>query len=248
MKKTITKVNFKEIVKKNLAPKITMGGNIQLGNTSTFGVWSTLKGNEYINIKKLNGSVQGTCGEYCKNCSKECYVNHSYRYGSVLYRHALNALWIKNDLHTTFYLLSKQLERKKKPFDIIRINQSGELTSPEELQEWNNLALKNPKTIFYVYTKNYNAVKELIKMKKIAKNLTVLISIWHDQGVKEYEEMKDCPNIKAFVYDDGVMNIKSDTQCMAYAGGKLNHNITCEKCKKCFDRNNSHKVISCKSH
>lgn len=233
-------------------PKIIGGGNIKLGNNPLFGSWSTMKGktSEVRYVKKYDGSCSGTCGDCAKNCSESCYVNASYRYGSVIQRHAVNATYIKENLKLTFKLLDEQLTRKKDKFQIIRINQSGELTGYKELKAWINLAIKHPETQFYVYTKNYKAVKKLVASDITVPNtFTILISVWHKQGVKEFEMWKNLSYIKAFVYDDGEMSIKPQTYCKAYDdNGKLDHNVSCEKCKKCFNRNSNHKIIACKSH
>lgn len=233
-------------------PKIVGGGNIKLGDNPLFGSWSTMKGgdDEIRYVKKYGGSCSGTCGDCAKNCSKSCYVNASYRYGSVIQRHAVNTTYIKEDLGKTFEILDKQLTRKKEKFQIIRINQSGELTGYKELKAWIDLAAKHKETKFYVYTKNYKAVEKLIKSNiKVPDSFTILISIWHDQGVKEFNKWKKLSYIKAFVYDDGEMSIKPQTYCKAYDDkGKLDHNVSCEKCKKCFNRNDNHKIIACKSH
>ena len=233
-------------------PKIVGGGNIKLGNNPLFGSWSTMKGgdDEVRYVKKYGGSCSGTCGSCAKHCSNSCYVNHSYRYGSVIQRHAVNATYIKENLNLTFAILDDQLTRKREKFQIIRINQSGELTGYKELKHWVDLSAKHPETTFYVYTKNYRAVKKLIASgTTVPDTFTILISIWHKQCVKEFEKWKDLPYIKAFVYDDGELHIKPQTYCKAYDdNGKLDHNVSCEKCKKCFNRNGNHKIIACKSH
>ena len=161
-------------------PKIIGGGNIKLGDNPLFGSWSTMKGgdDEIRYVKKYGGSCAGTCGDCAKACSDSCYVNASYRYGSVIQRHAVNATYIKEDLKLTFKILDEQLTRKKDKFEIIRINQSGELTGYQELKAWVELATKHSKTKFYVYTKNYNAVTKLINNEvPVPDNFTILISV-----------------------------------------------------------------------
>ena len=233
-------------------PKSGGGGNIKLGDNPLFGSWSTMKGgdNEVRYVKKYDGYCSGTCGTCAEHCTKSCYVNHSYRYGSVIQRHAVNAVWLKENMKKTFEILHKQLQRKKQKFQIIRINQSGELTSFAELKHWIDLAVKHSETLFYVYTKNYKAVKRLVNSDiSVPHNFTILISGWHEHGVKEFNELKQYNYIKAFVYDDGELHIPIQTYCKAYDdNGKLDHSVSCEKCKKCFNRNKNHKVIGCKSH
>ena len=117
-------------------PRIIGGGNIKLGDNPLFGSWSTMKGgdDEIRFVKKYGGSCSGTCGDCAKHCSSSCYVNHSYRYGSVIQRHAINTVYMKEDVATTFRILDEQLTARKKKFEIVRINQSGELTGFDELK------------------------------------------------------------------------------------------------------------------
>ena len=85
-------------------------------------------------------------------------------------------------------------------------------------------------------------------------NMTILISVWHECGLKEYQRLSRYENIKAFVYDDGGFDYSGNglniqTWCKAYdENGKLDKNITCQKCKKCFNHNANCKCIGCKAH
>lgn len=232
--------------------KIASGGNIKLG--ASVGTWSKLMGDESYHIEKLNTTVCGTCGKYCLGCKKDCYVKASYRYGSVIFGHAIRTIAMRDHLDELAEQLAKQLERKKKPFAIIRINQSGELETEKELAMWVDLARKNTKTDFYLYTKVFDfVIPYLLKnADTLPENITILISVWHEYGIAEFKLVEHIPNVKAFVYLDGFdyaahgLNIL--TKCNAYVGKKLNHELTCDKCKKCFDRCPNHKVIGCDAH
>ena len=226
-------------------------GNIKLG--TKMWTWSKLKGADNFTTKY--GEVVGSCGVYCEGCSKGCYVNASYRYPSVKDGHARNTLAFRNDLNGSFEELKKQVENAKHKPDIIRINQSGEIETPFELVLWFNMAKKYPAIKFYIYTKNFDALRFTLSYfdngETIPENITVLISVWHEYGIKEFEEFKHYDFIKAFVYDDGFnyadTGLTIDSYCMAYdRNGKMDHNVTCEKCQKCFNR--FHKVIGCYDH
>lgn len=87
--------------------------------------------------------------------------------------------------------------------------------------------------------------------KTMPENITVNVSIWHEYGLKEYQELKGYSFIKAFIYDDGfnyaVHGLKIETYCTAYDNaGKLNHDITCNKCMKCIK--SPFKTIGCYDH
>ena len=234
-------------------PGFDKKGNIKLGNMYTF---SKLYGNQEHYIKAYDFCVKGTCGKYCSGCKNNCYVKASYRYGSVILKHAANTIASRTDLIGLFDILDKTIARAKNKPDTIRINQSGEIESREEFICWILLANKYPNINFYLYSKAFDLVIPEIKARHKAgtlpKNLTILISVWHEYGAKEFNEIKHIPNIKAFVYNDGfnyeTVGIKANTKCYAYNGKKLNHDITCDKCRKCFSRHERDKVIFCDSH
>ena len=225
-------------------------GNIKLGNMATF---SKLMGDDdYITPV---GIVKGSCGKHCAGCKHACYVKKSYRYPSVVLGHARNTLAMRLDIDQAFNDIDKQLSRKRHPFAVVRVHQSGEIESPLELLKWVLLARKHPESVFYTYTKNFNAVYALISSIRngfeMPDNFIINLSVWHEYGMKEYEDLKEYSFIKAFVYMDGFdyesngLNIQ--TTCTAYDNdGKLNHAITCDKCKKCFGK--TFKVIGCLDH
>lgn len=238
---------YKNIIKSN--------GNIKLG--SHMGTISKIYGNKEIYVEKLGCCVRGTCGKYCAGCDKACYVRASYRYGSVILGHAKTTLAFRQDIARAFAEMDLQLSRKRKPFKQVRINQSGEIESTEELTRYYWLARKHPESDFYLYTKNFDALRESLILEKLPKNITILISVWHEYGLAVFNEYKHIPNIKAFVYVDDTWNAEKyaengiviTTWCKAYdERGKLDHNITCDKCHKCFDRLGSHKVVGCHAH
>lgn len=228
-------------------------GNIKTG--ADIGTWSTLFGNDDYYIPELKAIVSGTCGKHCELCKHVCYVRKSYRYDSVRYRHAVNTVLLRQDVNAVYETLHGQLARKRKPFKVIRINQSGEHESIEQFRLWSRLAADFPKTEFFGYTKAYDIVLPELLAGNVPTNHTVLISIWHENGIAEYKQVCHLPNVKAFVYLDDVWTVEKyqeygiviDSFCKAYDdAGKLNKAVTCDKCKKCFDR--MHQVVGCYSH
>ena len=230
--------------------RIASGGNIKLG--SQMGTFSKLAGDEIFQTKY--GPVFGSCGKYCKYCKgrDKCYVFKSYRYGSVINGQARNTLAFRIDLEQAFSDIQGQLSRKRKPFKNIRINQAGEIENTQELINWIATASMFPDTYFYLYTKNFDAIREVVKIGfPVPDNFTVLVSIWHEYGIPEYMEFRHLSWIKAFIYDDGFnyseYGLEIETYCKAYnEAGKLDHNVTCEKCQKCL--RSKYKLIGCYSH
>ena len=223
-------------------------GNIKLGGN----MWSFSKlcTDQAFYIKSLKQCVVGSCGGYCNGCRKDCYARKSYRYGSVLQCHAINTIAMREDMTKAFYDLQRQIDLARNKPSIIRIHQSGELETKQEFCNWVEMARINPNITFYLYTKAYDIVLPIVLNDKMPDNLIVNFSVWHEYGYQEYKQAAHVPTIKAFVYDDGyAYPFEMGTYCKAYGdNGKLNHNITCEKCRKCFDNNVNHKIIGCKAH
>ena len=227
--------------------RIANNGNIKLG--SHMGTFSKLYSDAVFDTKY--GPVTGTCGGHCEGCKNKCYVKASYRYDSVINCHARNTLAFRNNILEAFEQIWRQLERKRKPYETVRINQSGEIETFNEFTLWIETAIRHPETNFYLYTKNYDVIRDAVKYRvDVPENFTVLISIWHEYGIKEYFEFKHLAWIKAFVYMDGfnysAYGLDIETTCKAYENGKLNHDITCERCQKCI--NSQFKVIGCNEH
>lgn len=282
MDKTTVKTNqkFKElkklILKKAKIKKGTATDNIKLGS---MGSWAMLFGNCDWYSPELDVTVRGTCGEHCNGCFNPdnpkcatCYVTKSYiKYtkrnedgtvGDILknecsvklghmYRTIAMTMFRKDLLLS----LDKQLTNMKKKLSIIRINESGEFTCYEDLELWCELARRHKETIFYVYTKNYKVVRRALINGIVPENLFINISIWHEHGIKEYLEMKDHSQIRAFVLVDKEwtirryysMGIEITCMCPAYdENGKMNHNVTCDKCKKCASYRD--KCTGCNEH
>lgn len=228
------------------------GGNIKLGCMGSF---SKLYGDASYTINNM--TCTGTCGHHCNGCKNACYVKASYRYPSVILRHMINTLAMRESVENSLATLDAQLTRKRTPFKTVRINQSGELESLEEFLMWIELANRHNETTFYVYTKAIDLIGDYILENGLPTNLVVLVSIWGEYGMADYNRLCHIGNIKAFVcvtanytaqwYDEHGLAIQ--TYCKAYdEQGHLDHNITCDKCQKCFNHLSSCKVIGCFEH
>lgn len=225
-----------------------MAGNIKVGNIAT---WSTLLGDyTYTGMSGKLKNITGTCRN-CGECRTACYVRASYRFPSVIFSQAVNTWGLRNELDKVERDLSEAIARRK--ISIVRINQSGEVENPEQFAMWCRLATAYPGTKFYIYTKMYGIAEEFLLGGLVPENFTVLYSVWHSLGVEEYARVKHLPNVKAFVYDDGV-DRKLDTKCYCPAyrvpeGGsraKMNHGVKCETCRLCIDSKVG--IIGCLDH
>lgn len=231
-------------------------GNIKLGNSWSF---SMAMGDSLVTADHNGRHYEclGTCGHYCSGCKNDCYVKKSYRYTSVRFSHIRNTLAILTDMAAAFSDLQTAIDNARRKPEIIRINQSGEIINSAYLSYWSDMARHNPDIVFWMYTKAYDVVIPALKAGQVPDNLTVLISIWHEFGIEEFISVDYLDNVKAFVYDDGYdyesHDIIIQTYCMAYVrntSGKmvLNHDVTCDKCRKCFNRSRKCTVIGCLAH
>ena len=266
----------KFVLKKAKIKQGTATDNIKLGN---MGSWAMLFGNCSWFIPELDVYVKGTCGEHCRGCfnpdnpkCSACYVAKSYythtnrnadgSVGDILRNkcsvklgHAYRTIAMTMFRDQLLESLDKQLTRMKKKLDVVRINESGELTDYTDLKLWCELGKRHHETAFYLYTKNYKVVRKALINNIVPKNLFINISIWHEFGIEDYLEMKDHPQIRAFCLVDNdwtkeryySKGVEITSMCGAYdERGKMNHAITCDKCKKCFSCNN--KCVGCYEH
>lgn len=232
--------------------KFIKNGNIKVGNMWT---WNKLAGNGII------AGCKGTCGEHCQGCynpeqpkKSDCYVFKSYiTYGwdksTVVASHVKNTNAMRNDIEKTFEELRTQIRRAKNKPSVIRIHAAGELETANELVEWINTAKMFPETTFYLYTKTYRLVDAVLsELNALPSNFFINISIWHENGVECFNKWKKLDGVRCFIYDDGYQyDFDIDCHCPAYdKSGKLHHDLTCDKCKICFQ--NKAKVCSCYAH
>ena len=233
--------------------KLCRGNNIKMGDS--IASWSTLKGDDEIFIPEIGQAVRGTCGKHCKGCTGNCYVNKSYnRYPSVKYGHAIRTLALREDPNKVYETLYNQIKRARKPYNVVRWDQSGEIENDEQFSVPCRLAAAFPLLKPYIYTKCYDVVVPALLAGQVPNNFIVNISVWRDQGIAEFNKVRHLPNTKAFVYIDKdnsfdyeAAGLHIETLCTAYdKNGKMDHNVTCEKCRKCFD--SKFKVIGCYDH
>lgn len=241
-------------------------GNIKVGNIAT---WSTLPSDATF-ISEHYGEVKGTCAGCCEHCGHSengkrpaCYVFKSHRYPSVVDSQARNTLSIRNNPDLAFQQLSLSLKRKRNPVAAARFDQSGEIENLTQHQGMCRVSLENKGIPFYIYTKKYNVVIPELISGNVPKNFVHNISIWHEQGIEEYLKVAHLPNVKAFVYCDknkdpengwgpeeyAEHGIIIQTWCKAYnKEGKMNHKVTCDICRKCYNRSAKCKIIGCWDH
>lgn len=231
-------------------------GNIKVG--SGIWTWNKLAGAGYI------AGCKGTCGEHCQGCynpndpaSSSCYVFKSYvRYNweesTIVKGHIRNTKIMRENKPKAFADIATQIDKAHNKPHAIRIHSSGEFEDANELIGWIILARAYDSIPFYVYTKAYSIVDEVLSKYILPENLFINISIWHDIGTECFNKWKHLPNVRAFVYMDGYeYDFKPDCMCPAYkktenGKTKLVHDLPCEKCGICF--NTKAQICGCFDH
>ena len=209
--------------------------------------WSTYPGDDIITLKdgRKVSDYTGTCSaadcESCKNWHS-CYAIRMLRYPAVAKGYIENTMFLREDINGLEKELVKQISKLNT--DLFRFDVSGEIETFEQLIMFLSVAYQQPEKIFYVYTKNYDAVNRYFETGcELPGNFHILISIWHSAGTDCFKKHMNHNNVHCFIYNDGFnynrygLELLSNCQCKAYnEKGKLNHDITCRKCKKCWTK------------
>lgn len=204
------------------------------------GVEETYKTGERIT------EIVGTCRRVdCSQCSKGCYALNSFRrYPAVTVNDIENTLHLRADLKKHFKAIDDYIREHKTP--ILRYTDRGEIESTKQLFEVVKLALNNPSTTIYLYTKNYTALKKVLEAVELPDNMRILVSIWGSTGVTEWEFFRHYKGVNAFVVNNPNY---TGVNCPAYKlvnGKAVRTGKTCKDCKLCFTGNN--RVINCVEH
>lgn len=218
---------------------------------------SYVPGKGLLTLKNGNlvSDCPGTCGNVdCSQCGQRgvCYAIDSYvQYPAVTVNRVENTMQLRQDIDKHFQDIKDAIERNK--INIVRYTESGEFESLEHFEKFVELANTMPNISFYAYTKNYAALRGFFaKGLELPRNMVILISVWGDQGVKEYEEFKSHENIKCFAVRS---NIPVDAMCPAYRKdetGKVSRvksdAVKCSNCGLCTGKRPNVKVIGCIEH
>lgn len=188
-------------------------GNTKLG--AGIYTYSTLPGDAEHLLRSASGevlcSIPGTCTGNCEACfSHGCYaVNAARRYApTVIPAWGRNTL-LKRDgsvMAKIDAFIAHKNATTKEGVRMFRINVSGEIENCEELEQWDALARKYPKTQFGLYTKNYAALaKFLAKHGETARNFVINVSQWHgvaDAALADLKTWIAAKKVNVFEYDD----------------------------------------------
>lgn len=209
-----------------------------------------MPGLDYLIFKNtglLVTDCKGTCGGVnCAACQEKCYaISTVKQYEKACINRIQNTMQLRSDINAHFADIEKTIVRDN--IKIVRYTESGELESLAQLVHVLRLAQCHTNVFFYLYTKNYNVLREFFNVHTLPDNMVILVSVWESIGVNEWNEFKKYKNIKCFAVNS---NLQPKVFCPAYklvnGKAKLNKQMTCAKCRLCFD--SKAKIIGCYEH
>jgi hypothetical protein len=248
------------VIKQEEAKLHISKGNSKIGK----GIWSfaTLPGNAehliYIGKKVLLTDIPGTCSKHCDGCAKDgaCYAwrDAKLHHNVTVRAWGENTLLLRNEPDRLFAEIDEFITGKNSKYfktgderyhavKTWRWNVSGEVENVDQLKRMNDLARKHPEVAFGIYTKNYEALEELIKAEEIAKNFVINVSEWH--GVAAEFLARHPGEFNVFEYDDSNRDTTRQPVKAVHcpAVDKSGHHvkmpdglnpITCDHCGRCY--------------
>lgn len=190
-----------------------------------------------VSTKGKLTDIKGTCGGCCDGCEDYCYaVKDAKRYHhTCIPSLAKNTLIMRNNLDGMFKQLKDGLIAKKAK--TLRYHSSGEIESYEYLVKMAKLATEMPHVKFYFYTKRFNILENYLKRNgKLPDNLVANVSEW-----KGNTTGYNLDGLNVFMYDDGTNPaMKSVVHCPAVDAKGHKTGVTCDKCGRCFSKNDGH--------
>lgn len=218
---------------------------------------SYVPGKDLLTLR--NGTLVSDCIGTCKNvdCStcgrcNVCYAIDSYiQYPAVTKNRVENTMQLREDIDKHFEDIYNTIIRHK--IQILRYTESGEIEDYRHFEYLIRLTNRLPKVQVYAYTKNYEVLREYFSRGlELPENLTILVSVWGEQGIKEYQEFSSHKNIKCFAVNS---NMKYDAICPAFKQDKNGRvyrvhtdAVKCGNCGLCTGKAPNVRVIKCIEH
>lgn len=241
-------------------------GNSKIGKTIYS--FSTLPGNSdhllYAHGILLT-DIPGTCTHLCEGCFGACYAVNSAKlhHNAVVRAWGENTLLLREKPAVLFDQINALINEKNKKYyetkdpkdrkvTTWRWNVSGEIQNVDELALMNALAAKHPEVMFGIYTKNFEALGQLLDLiGDTQPNFVVNVSQWHhvaDEFIAKYEG-----KCNVFEYDDSnlkhndlspedVKRLSKIQHCPAvtraghHAKTPAGEDITCDHCRRCYTK------------
>lgn len=213
-------------------------GNSKLGK----GVYAynLLPGDKPLSTKDKGQltNVRGTCGGCCDGCENFCYAVKDARrfHNTCIPSLGKNTVIMRHNMDEGFTQIKQQLIEKKAK--ILRWHSSGEIMNYDYLLHMVKIAVELPNVQFYFYTKRFDLIDKYIEeCGDFPQNLICNISEWKDNTAG----YKHIHKLNKFVWDDGTdESIAKMVHCPAVDKNGHKTSVTCDKCKRCFTKNDGH--------
>jgi len=169
----------------------------------------------------------GTRFNTCPNagvCGAMCYAkNGTYQFKNVKKAHLEKLELVLNTPEKWFELMNNELQNKKYIGKYIRIHDGGDFYSENYAKMWIEIAKKNPKIIFYSYTKEVDLFKNKLN-DIIPGNFIVIYSFGGKQDNlidREYDRHSDVFTDYDKMIELGYNDIKDDDKLAAIGSKKV---------------------------
>lgn len=164
---------------------LLINGNDKLGK----GVWtySTLATNKHydVTLETVNGPEQfditGTCPCHCTGCYA---TKGRYTFDTVIQANARKTWLSRFDIDFMTRAIIAQINADH--ITICRIHASGDFCSSEYIDAWRHIVAACPETIFWTYTKNFEAEHAFDDMKNINVVHSIIDGIGFNFGHCDY--------------------------------------------------------------
>lgn len=240
------------------------GGNIKTGPEWLL---NTLPGDNPITAKGLPlTNMRGSCIGCCDGCEKFCYAIHGARqhHNSVMPSVIKNLILYREDRERFLKELRAELNGRKSEHKVFRWHASGEIDSPEYLEDMMLIASEYPDIHFYSYTKRFTWIANYLDKHngKFPENFCWNLSVWKDNLQQAGFPDKYLKEVQLFAWDDlddpslkNVVHCPSVSYIEGAKKGHLNHTPlpngkerNCKNCGLCWKGKMKGKLIAVYNH
>lgn len=244
-------------------------GNIKVGEEL---ILNTLPGDHPLMAKGVElTNMRGSCQGCCDGCEGFCYAINGCRqhHNSVMPSVMKNLILYREDrerfLVEVRAILTEEVRKAKKTNKdlIFRWHSSGEIESPQYLEDMMDIAEEYPTIHFYSYTKRFSWIADYLdKHGDFPTNFCWNLSVWKDNLEKSGFPSKYLPFVQRFAWDDmDDDSLINELHCptVVWDGkskkGHLNHEPfangkprTCANCGICWRGKMKGKLVAVYNH
>ena len=186
--------------------------------------------NSAINSINVNTLTNEYCIKQSKNKNSICYVCYSINSLTSFRKNMVNPLERNSVLLSTsvieFSLLPTILEL------YFRFDSHGELINLNHLENYNNIALKNPHCNFTLWTKRFDLIKKFFDNNQKPKNLILIYSNSKLDKPLYYDKLPK-------YFDKSFNNVTKENKKNFY----INCHSKCVDCLLCYTHNDTKTII-----